>query len=65
MILSTLHLVLALSGQITAPVMADTTKAPPRPTSGPSTGSSTPSKPAPKPPKPVGDPVLKRRHPPV
>jgi hypothetical protein len=63
--LTTLMLVLTLSSPVSVRMAADTTKAPPRPASAPSSGRGPATKPAPKPAgKPVGDPVLKRRRPP-
>jgi hypothetical protein len=67
--LTNLFLALALTGQVSVPVAADTTKAPPRPAAGPAAGPAPAAKPPAKPPgkpvgEPVGEPVLKRRRPP-
>ena len=60
--LTSLFLALALTGPVGVTAPVDTTKAQPRPAAGPPARAAKP--PAKPQAKPVGDPVLKRRHPP-
>ncbi len=59
--LTTVLLALALTGQVSPRLPADTTRFPHRPATKPAPTTKPVSKP---PAKPVGEPVLKRRHPP-